>query len=237
MTETINQLAICAATNESQREKLIRDQEIMILRTASSACNAYVDKSDDAWSTALFAFSRAIDLYSIKKGDFLPFARMIIKRALIDAYRKRKRAACEVPVAPHVLAGQGEPEEDTAGVYPIVVKISKEANDNSLRDEILAANELLSAYGFQFFDLTNCSPQQEKTRRECAGAIRSILSDSSLLAALKKHHALPLKPLSEISGVKRKTLDRYRKYIIMGVLILDGDYPQIADYLKFVREV
>ena len=236
MTATINQLALSAARNEQRREELIRSQEQTILRTASSACRRFVSRSDDEWSVALGAFSKAVDVYSQEKGDFLPFAQMLIKRDLIDYYRSQKNTLREVTVAPHVLEGGGEPEEDPSGVYLAVVKNSQEASDRSLRDEILAANELLSAYGFRFFDLTECSPQQDKTRKECAVAIRFMLTDSTLFAALEKTHKLPIKALAAASGVSRKTLDRYRKYIIMAVLILDGDYPQLAEYLKFVKE-
>ena len=236
MTATINQLALSAARNEHRREELIRSQEQTILRTASSACRRFVSRSDDEWSVALGAFSKAVDVYSQEKGDFLPFAQMLIKRDLIDYYRSQKNTLREVTVAPHVLEGGGEPEEDPSGVYLAVVKNSQEASDRSLRDEILAANELLSAYGFRFFDLTECSPQQDKTRKECAVAIRFMLTDSTLFAALEKTHKLPIKALAAASGVSRKTLDRYRKYIIMAVLILDGDYPQLAEYLKFVKE-
>ncbi len=237
MSETINQMAIEAAENEDLREKLIRSQETTILRTASSVSNTYVDKSSEEWSTALCAFSRAIDLYSAEKGDFLPFAQMLIRRALIDSYRVRKRTRCEIPVAPHVLEGEGEPEEDPDGAYLAVIRSSREADDHSLRDEILAANELLSSYGFRFFDLTECSPRQDRTRTECAVAIRTMLQDPALLAALEHSRKLPVRALSAASGVSRKALDRYRKYIIMAVLILDGDYPQIAEYLRFVKEV
>ena len=237
MSETINQMAISAAENEYRREDLIRSQETMILRAASSVSHAYIDKSSDEWSVALCAFSRAIDLYSAEKGDFLPFAHMLIKRDLIDSYRVQKKTRCESPVAPHVLEGEGEPEEDTDGVYLAVIRNSRETSDHSLRDEILAANELLSAYGFHFFDLTECSPQQDRTRKECAGAIRTMLKDSALLASLAQSRKLPIRALAAASGVSRKTLDRYRKYIIMAVLILDGDYPQIAEYLRFVKEV
>jgi N-acetylmuramoyl-L-alanine amidase len=36
--------------------------------------------------------------------------------------------------------------------------------------------------------------------------------------------------------VSKKFLDRCRKYIIMAILILDGDYPQLSEYLKFIRK-
>ena len=236
MTESMNRLAMAAAADERKREELIRGHEQTILRTASSACHRYVNKSDDEWSIALCAFSKAVDVYTAEKGDFLPFAQMLIKRDLIDYYRSQKNTLREVIVAPHVLEGGGEPEEDPSGVYLAVAKNSQEASDRSLRDEILAANELLSDYGFRFFDLTECSPQQDKTRKECAVAIRFMLTDSTLFAALEKTRKLPIKALAAASGVSRKTLYRYRKYIIMAVLILDGDYPQLAEYLKFVKE-
>ena len=233
MTEAMNRLAIAAASDERKREELIYSNEQTILRTAS---RRFVSRSDDEWSVALGAFSKAVDVYSQGKGDFLPFAQMLIKRELIDYYRSQKNTLREVSVAPHVLEGSGEPEEDPSGVYLAVVKNSLEASDHSLREEILAANELLSAYGFRFFELTACSPQQDKTRKECAVAIRTVLTDSALFAALEKTHKLPIKALAAVSGVSRKTLDRYRKYIIMAVLILDGDYPRLAEYLKFVKE-
>ena len=236
MTATINQLALSAAGDEDRREELILSQEQTILRTASAACRRFVSRSDDEFSVALCAFSKAVDVYDEEKGDFLPFAQMLIKRDLIDWFRSQKNTLREISVAPHVLEGDGEPEEDPSGAYLAVVKSSREASDHSLRDEIVAANEMLQDYGFRFFDLTECSPQQDKTRKECALAIRFMLTDSALFSALKKSRKLPIKALAATSGVSRKTLDRYRKYIIMAVLILDGDYPQLAEYLKFVKE-
>ena len=62
-----------------------------------------------------------------------------------------------------------------------------------------------------------------------AGTIKDILE-------LEKTHKLPIKSLSASSGIPRKTLDRYRKYLIMAVLVLNGDYPFLQEYLKFMKE-
>ena len=237
MSNTINQTALRAACDERAREELIRGQEEMILRTAATVCRHFVSRSDDEWSVALGAFSRAIDVYDEEKGDFLPFAQMLIRRDLIDWFRSQQKTGCELSVSPHVLEGGGDAEEDTEGAYLAVVRSSREASDHSLRDEILAANEMLEGYGFRFFDLTQCSPQQEKTRRECAAAVRGLLRDPPLLVSLLRlNRKLPMTELYRLCGVSRKTLDRYRKYIIMAALILSDDYPQLAEYLKFVRE-
>ncbi len=239
MQQSVNESAIRASTDERAREELIQNSEQTILRTASTVSRRYISKNDDEWSIALYAFSHAIDIYDETKGDFLPFAQMLIRRELVDAYRSESRHASELSVAPHVLDGSGDLEEDTdsESAYFAVVRDSVAASEHSLHDEIVDANAMLSEYGFRFFDLTECSPQQDKTRRECAVAIRALLKDPPLLVnLLRQNKKLPAARLQDISGVSRKTLDRYRKYIIMASLILSDDYPQLAEYLKFVKE-
>ncbi len=236
MQDNINETALCASKDERVHEELIQNQTQTILRTAGAVCHRHIDRNDDEWSVSLCAFSRAIDLYRADRGDFLPFAQMLIKRSLIDHYRAERDKLHEIPVAPYILEGGGEPEEDTEGVYLAVVKESVRSSDRSMKEEIEAANEMLGRYGFRFFELTACSPQQEKTRTECAAAIRAMLADAGLLAELEKTRKLPIRALAAVSGVSRKTLDRYRKYIIMAALVLSGDYPQLSGYLKFVRE-
>ena len=235
--QAVNDAALRAKENERAREELIQSQEQTILRTAAAVSRHYVGKSDDEWSVALCAFSRAIDLYDGTKGDFLPFAQMLIRRELVDAWRRDARQLSELSVAPEVFEGTAENEDDDRSVYLAVVRESMAAAERSLHDEIVAANAMLEEYGFRFFDLTACSPQQEKTRRECAAAIRGLLKDPPLLVSLlRENHKLPMTELYRLSGVSRKTLDRYRKYIIMAALILSDDYPQLAGYLTFVKE-
>ena len=238
MQQTVNDAALLAKEDERAREELIHRSEQTILRTAAAVSRHYVGKSDDEWSVALCAFSRAIDLYDGTKGDFLPFSQMLIRRELVDVWRQEARHASETSVAPELFdASSGPDEDDDKSVYLAVVRESVAASEHSLRDEIVAANAMLEEYGFRFFDLTACSPQQDKTRHECGIAIRALLKDPPLLVSLlRQNRKLPMAELCKLSGVSRKTLDRYRKYIIMAALILSDDYPQLAEYLKFVKE-
>ena len=227
MQQAVNDAALRAKDDERAREELIQANEQTILRTASTVSRRYVSRSDDEWSVALCAFNRAIDRYD---GSG-------IRRELVDAWRQESKHAAELSVAPEVFDGTAEDEDDDKSVYLAVVRESVQAAERSLHDEIVAANAMLQEYGFRFFDLTECSPQQEKTRRECAVAIRGLLKDPPLLVKLlRQNHKLPMTELYKLSGVSRKTLDRYRKYIIMAALILSDDYPQLARYLKFVKE-
>ena len=239
MSNSINDLAAASADSESVREDLIRQQEQLILKTASHASYRYITKSDDEWAVALSAFSDAIDRYDLSRGDFLPFAQMLMKRALIDYHRSASSHLTEISTSPFVLEGIDEADDESEldrSAYLAVVDQSRAAADRSLQDEILAANEMLQQYGFRFFDLTDCSPQQEKTKQECAKAVRYVLSQPALLYELEKSRKLPIRAVTKGSDISKKTLDRYRKYIIMAILILNGDYPQLSDYLKFVRK-
>ena len=97
MGETLNTLALTAKQDELAREKLIKSSRQTILRSASSAARRYITENDDEWSIAMYAFSRAVDAYSPEKGDFLPFAQMLIHRSLIDYYRAEARHIQELP--------------------------------------------------------------------------------------------------------------------------------------------
>ena len=238
MTQDINALALQARDNEIAREDLIHQQEKMILRTASLATFRFVTKRDDEWSVALCAFSDAIDHYSPDKGNFLPFARLLIKRALIDAHRSAAARQNEVSVSPFVLEGQVDENaaETDKAVYMAVARESQSQPDRSLQDEIVAVNDELNLYGFRFFDLTDCSPKQDRTRSECAKAIRCLLARPDLMAELTRTRKLPVQALAKGSGVSKKLIDRYRKYLVMATVVLSGDYPMLAEYLRFVRK-
>lgn len=239
MTETINALAVRASGHPEDRERLIAENEQTILRTASRLCRRYITKSDDEWSVSLCAFSRAIDVYTESKGDFLPFAQMLIKRSLTDYYRGRSSQMREISVSPATFEGGNEAadEEDKEpeNIRVAVVQQCTQTVDNSLQLEIMTANKMLQEYGFRFFDLVTCSPKQDRSREECAAAVRAALRSTEIRKKLRTTKKLPSRELFRESGISKKTLDRYRKYIIMAILILDDDYPLLSDYLKFIK--
>ena len=231
MAQDESALALLAATSEAAREELITRQERNILRIASSAKHRFVTKSDDEWSVALCAFSHAIDTYRIEKGSFLVYAEIVIRRSLIDAHRAESRRAQEFIVSPEAF--EGETEESVPNpVLATMIDRSIRAQDRTLQEEILAALEVLRRYGFGFYDLTSCSPGQERTRRACARAADAVLASATQLSQLTRTQQLPLKRLVEHDGIPKKILERYRKYIIAMIVIRAGDYPALQGYLS-----
>lgn len=235
----MNEKALAAAQDERLREELIEENRQTILRMACLASHKYISDSDDEWSVALYAFSKAIDSYDPEKGDFLAYANVLIKRDLIDHFRKNSKYFAETAVSPEIMEGDGESdgEADSAGQEAAsVLAANASAPRPDIAGEIRAANEELGKYGFRFMDLTECSPKQDKTKQQCARAVRCILGDAELLKKLRDTAQLPMRVIKERTGVPEKALDRYRKYIIMAVIMLSGDYPAISSRLRFIRE-
>jgi RNA polymerase sigma factor len=231
-------MAVSAARGEIELDDFIRQFEPFILKTASKSAGKFVAKTDDEWAVSLTAFSEAVSEYSPEKGAFLAFAKLVIKRRCVDYLRVQKRTEPEFPVDPG-LFGDGEAEETTANVKSdIAERIASSAGEEQkdLRYEIESVNERFGAYGFSFFDLTDSSPKSYKTKAACAKAVAFILKNPIILEQLKTSKLLPIKIIQNNTNIPRKLLENHRKYIIAAVEILAGDYPYLAEYMRFIRE-
>lgn len=73
------------------RDEFITKNKGFIYNVASSVCGKKLDwHNDDELSIAMIAFNKAIDTYTKEKGNFYNYARVLIKNALIDYFRKNK---------------------------------------------------------------------------------------------------------------------------------------------------
>ena len=238
----LEQEVLAARTDERRLSDLIDANRQWILRCASETARRYVTDSDDEWSVALLAFSEAVQNYDQGKGAFRPFAAVVIRRRVQDYLRSERRHSGEVDVAPAAFGGElEEPSPVEVQAYNQMAKssLAADADDTAARtrEEIEAVQALLQPYGFTFFDLAECSPKAEKTKRGCALAVRVLTSDSALMNKLRRSRTLPMKELSLVSGVNRKILDRHRRYIVAAAEILSGDFPILSAYMDFIRKV
>lgn len=235
-----------AQNDDQYLNEFIRENEHFIKVTAFHAINRFVSKSDDEWSVALIAFHEAVKSYDSSKGDFKAFASLVIKRRLTDYLISQSRRR-EVPLEPEVLAGE-TPGEETATALQLEVQSKMAALSDSgevasyvsgavcVRDEIEAVQAILPLYGFSFFDLAECSPKKEKTKKACADAAAVLLRSPELFKKMQETRALPMKELQTLCRVPRKLLERHRRYLIAAAEILHGDYPLLSEYLDYIRK-
>lgn len=214
----LDEIVIASKSDPKKLERFISDNEPFIMNCATHFAKKYVSKQDDLWSVALDAFYHAIQKYELDRGGFFPFAELVIERRLIDYVRSQAKYRHEI-------------QTDTFEPY----KLFKNEQDD-LKYEIEAIEQVLSAYGFTFMELSKCSPKSKKTKCVCANAVTYLLNDIALIGSMSRTGQLPIKNIEKDLKIPRKILERHRKYIIAAVEILHGDYPYLSEYFKYIRE-
>ena len=232
-----------AKLNEDIFAELAEENKSRILKTVSDVTKRYITDSDDEWSIALMAFNEAVQSYDESKGSFPSFSALVIKRRILDYLRSESKYAEETSVTPNAFEGELD-EEEASGINLAVqdsmaeeaMQDSKEDRSAKAREEIEEMQAILKEYGFSFFDLAECSPRAEKTKKSCCLAVRTLIASVAMMALMRLKRLLPIKELSEASGVVKKILERHRKYIIAAAEILDGDFPILASYMEYIRK-
>lgn len=237
-----DRMALVARTDQEMFRELVDCHKKWILRTVAQTTGHYVTDSDDEWSIALMAFHEAVQRYSEARGSFRAFAAVVIRRRVLDYLRSQGKYSGEIPVIPGAFEGDLDEEEQTVANLQVQQRMAAQAvaahgDDLAARTraEIAEMQAILKEYGFSFFDLAEASPKAEKTKLSCGKAIRTMIKNVVLMARMRLTRLLPIKELSQLSGVIRKILERHRRYIIAGAEILDGDFPILAEYMSYAR--
>ncbi|MTI96569.1 MAG: RNA polymerase subunit sigma [Firmicutes bacterium] len=233
--EDIDGNAVRAQSDRAYCDSFISKFEPFILQTAHKVTGRFITKSDDQWSVSLLAFHEAIKSYSSDKGMFIPFARLVIQRRLHDYLKGQSKYYPETAVNP-IYFGNDVIKEQNVPVNLQILRKTSITPDDSANLEIQALATTLEEYGFSFFDLINASPKAKKTRAVCAKAVLYLLRNQDQLNKLRESKMLPLKEIQKGLTIPRKLLERHRKFIITAVEILDGSYPILSEYLKFIEE-
>ncbi len=216
------------------REQLIRDYRPFFLRVASSVSKKYlVLGRDDEASIAMLAFDEAINAYNREIGaSFFSFAEIVIKRRMVDFFRRRSKGQAEIP-----LSALECEDSETSVLQRLeskeafgVLQIQREAEER--REEIFRLNQVLSDYGILFADLVKIAPKHKDARERALEVAQILVSEPDLMTYLTNRKSLPLKELEKRVDVSRKTLERQRKYIITLTLILVGEFLYLQEYLK-----
>ena len=184
---------------------------------------------DDELSIGLLAFSEAIKSFDSTKGNFLPLAQNVIKRRLIDYYRKEKKHDNLIYLSDNIQ--DDEREEKDFSLELSVQKHFEIQVSEYRRLEIEELGKELSAWGVTFNELITVSPKHERTRKICIEVIKKILSSEEIINTIKKKKYLPVAEVEKITKVSRKIIEHSRKYIIAVVIILTGDYLYLKEYI------
>ncbi|WP_374099749.1 RNA polymerase sigma-I factor [Sediminibacillus dalangtanensis] len=219
------------AGNEEVQNRLLKAYQPFVAKSVSDVCKRYIDPQiDDEFSVGLLAFNEAMLSYSADKGSsFLSFARLVVKRRVIDYIRQEqtKTAAASID----------EPLEDAQLENPSEVNAAKAIYQDQVdswyrREEIRDLQDKLKEYKLSFEELTVISPKHRDARESAIRVARVLYENEFLRSYVLKKRKIPIKNLVNYVDVSKKTLERNRKFILAIFIILSGDYIYLKDYLK-----
>jgi RNA polymerase sigma factor len=214
------------------RDQLIQDFTPFILRVASQATGRYLRPGvDEEISVALMAFDEAIDGYQSGRGSFVSFAQTVIRRRLVDFFRRRKDRR-EVP-----LSDLEEHDEEGHMANPTLDRVAQSAwqLEQEQQERIREIEELqavLKGYSITFADLVENCPKHRDARERAMAVAHYLASQPELVQHLQTRRELPLRQLDVVPWWSRKTMERHRRYIIAVALILLHDWPHLRAYVE-----
>lgn len=115
--------------------------------------------------------------------------------------------------------------------------IETKENAKLIKDEIEKVQTLLEPYGFSFFELTACLPKGAKAKGAVADAVAVLVENPAFFSMMRSDRELPMRELVKYSGAPRKVIEKHRKYIIAAAEILNGEYPELGEYLTNISRV
>ncbi|GAB6546757.1 RNA polymerase sigma factor SigI [Bacillus luti] len=217
---------VCNIQNdEGDKEAFIVQYQPFIRESISSVCRRYITEQDDEYRIGLFAFNKAIEQYSYKKGNsFLAFAELLIKRDVIDYIRKKSKH--------NLVYLNADKQVGTLETQVSHTEYMKEIENSNRKEEILHFHRVLTEFKISFSELAKESPKHRDTREHILEIVKIIIKEEEMMEELFRKKKLPLKQIEPRVRVSRKTLERHRKYIIAMCIIFANNYIYILDYIR-----
>jgi len=216
--------------DEIARERVIQHYKPYLINVAGHITHKFVTWSDEEASIALLAFNKALETFDESAGrQFLNYVYLLIKRDLVDFYRKEKKEA-------HLSLHTSNEEETTIDQDRIqsIELYEQHVQTSELVEEILELDAELSQYQISFEELEQHSPKHKDSRISLFELAALLANDQDCTELLQHKKKLPIKMIMKKYNIKKKMLERHRKYLI--TLIILTLNPQWELLSQFVRK-
>jgi len=209
------------------RDAFLAEYQTFIRHVASQACFHSLEWGrDDELSEAMIAFNEAIDLFVTDKGvPFLAYARVLMKRRLIDYYRKhRLRQAMSLDQED---IGRG------VDIYLGLDEFREQEQDKERAEEIQQFSKALASFKLTYKNLVEVSPKHRDSRETLLRAARELAVDAELWPQVERNGKIPMQALALKTQIHPKVLERGRKYILAVAILIANqhDYVYLREYV------
>lgn len=209
------------------RDRFIEDNKAFIYSSTYNICKRKLSwENDDELSVSLIAFNNACDKYNDENVNFYGYAKVIIRNALIDYFRKMSRT-------PVVIFDNEEEEFQYIDYKNSINNYELESENKRRAEEISLFTKELKEYKLDFNSLIKASPTHKDTRDSLLNIAFACVREENILTYIKHKKLLPVKEIMLLTNSNRKLIEKWRKYILILILILSSnEYPYIKSYLN-----
>lgn len=201
--------------------ELIREYMPFIIKTINSVTNRYISiENDEEFSISLLAFNEAVNKYSIERGPFLPFAKLVIVSRLNNYLKKESK---NINISLEYLNEQGIQISDT---------FNKIEDKDILLKEICALKKEINMFGFNLDDLAKESPKHRDTKENALSLSKKVSEDKVLTDFMYLKKRLPIKQISIKYLVSEKIIKGSKKFIITGIIIFYKNFRNIKLWIR-----
>ena len=227
----LNEIAKKAKSSEVLMEQMIKDfMPFLHSRVARFSQRFDEHRREELLNIAMMALYEAVQRYETDKGHFFSFADRVVCGRIIDQIRKIYRH--EDKTAPLEEIDEEQLSVISAAADEIAVnRYMEERRQERLTDEMEQFKSELLTWGITLETLGRQSPKHKNLRALLINAITRILNAPDILQTIQVKRYLPIKAISEVTGVPRKKLERSRSFILAGVIIKKGDYEMLSSYV------
>ena len=235
-SDSINERVMKIKSSSEERSIFIQEYKPFIAAAVEKCTGRYVNYgTDDELSIGLLAFDEAIKSYDQSRGSFLSFAQGVIRRRLIDFYRKEKKHQAVVYI--NDCCTDNSEKED---IYDYIITAGEVQNkyyeqeiNEVRRQELAELKEELAQWELSLKDIAKSSPKHAATKKSYLQIVRFLLDNEELLKKTKTKMYLPIAEIEAGTKLPRKTIERARNYVIAALIIMSGDYYCIREFIDW----
>ena len=199
-----------------------------IIKCVSVALGRFCDtENSEEYSIGLSAFNEAIDKFNEAKYDkFLSFAKLVIKRRVIDYIRYDKKINSKL-----VFTQNDENGDDYEENY-LASDPNEQFKEVEYREEMQYFEKVLKDFNIAIEELVEIAPKHKDAKESCVKIAKLLADNNELFNKLVKNLKLPLDDLAKLSQVSKKTLQRNKRFIIAVSFIFKYDFEIFRSYVN-----
>jgi len=202
------------SNNTEAIDSLIQEYTPFIISTASEHLGRYLSvENDGAFGVSLSAFHEAMERYEIEKGNFLSFAKLVIKSRLSNFEQKLLRTKQTV-----------EWDEQLHSF--------DRGADNELKMEIEAFENVLKQFGLDYEELTDGAPKHRDTRERANRIAYDTSGVPEFVSHIYHKRRLPIARMAERFFISLKVIKRCKIYILASVIIWTEKFTRLQEWIR-----